>query len=195
MVSFAIFIVCWLLKLSKAHRQIVKSSQSNRQILEGFDRKLGDIATRYDAQPKVLEDSISYLRSVADDMRWQVTNKDISLADQLDTLTRQCHNLSHQQVEVTRCISHLSSAIFSSGPREPIFLDQEHANSAAGDKLGALPTGERHNPEIHRPGLRPAPVKSLHVAPAPQSRMERHFETQPSRKVVTLGDHLARQAN
>jgi hypothetical protein len=183
------------LNISKAHRQVVKQCQSNRQILEGFDRKLGDLATHYDAQPKVLNDSIGYLRSVADDMRWQVTNKDISLADQLDTLTRQCHNLSHQQVQVTRCITDLSGAISSGDRREPFFGSRDHTGSAAGYGSGSLPNAERHNLENNRPGLRLAPVENLQGVGASHSRMERHFETQSGRKVVTLGDHLARQAN
>ncbi len=195
MVLFAIFIVCWLLSLNKSQRQIVKLGQSNRKIIEEFDHKLGDLAAHYDAQPKAFRDSIGYLRSVADDMRWQITNKDISLADQLDTLTRQCHNLSHQQVEVTRCITHLSSSIFSNGSREPILQNQEHLNSAARQKPGSLPTRERQYPDIDRPVPRPAPVKRLQAASAPQVRMDRRFETDPGRKVVTLGDHLARQAN
>lgn len=196
MVLFAIFIVWWLLNISKAHRQVVKLGQSNRQIIEGFDRKLADLATHYAAQPKVLTDSIGYLRSVADDMRWQVTNKDISLADQLDTLTRQCHNLSHQQVQVTRCITNLSGAISSSDRREPFLERRDHAGAAAGYGSGSLPGGNHHhNLESNRPGLRLAPVENLQAVGAPQSRMDRHFEPQPGRKVVTLGDHLARQAN
>jgi len=195
MVLFAIFIVCWLLNMSKAHRQVVKQCLSNRQILEGFDRKLGDLAAHYDAQPKVLNDSIGYLRSVADDMRWQVTNKDISLADQLDTLTRQCHNLSHQQVQVTRCITDLSGAISSGDRREPFLGSRDHTSGAAGYGSGSLPSGGHHNLENNRPGLRLAPVENLQAAGSSHSRMERHFETQPGRKVVTLGDHLARQAN
>lgn len=195
MVLFAIFIVCWLMHISKAHRQVVKLGQANRQILEGFDRKLGDLATHYEAQPRILSDNIGYLRSVADDMRWQVTNKDISLADQLDTLTRQCHNLSHQQVQVTRCITSLSSAISSGGHREPFLMSQDHASGAVGHGSGALHNGEHHNMEPHRPGPRLAAVGNLQTAGGSQSRMERRFETQPGRKVVTLGDHLARQAN
>jgi len=195
MVLFAIFLVCWLLNLNKAQRQIVKLGQTNRQVIQEFDRKLVDIATQYDSQPKVLNDSIGYLRSVADDMRWQVTNKDISLADQLDTLTRQCHNLSHQQVEVTRYIAHLSSSIHSNGPREASFLNQEHPNRAVTHDSGLLHAEQRHTPVNHRPGPRPAAAKSLQVAPAPQARTERHFDTHAGRKVVTLGDHLARQAN
>jgi len=195
MVLFAIFIVWWLSNLSKAHRQVVKLGQSNRQILEGFDRKLVDLATHYDAQPKVLSDSIGYLRSVADDMRWQITNKDISLADQLDTLTRQCHNLSNQQVQVTRSITDLSSTIASGDRREPFLMHREQANRAAGHEWEAPPAGGQHYRETRHPGPRPAPVKSLQAVGTSQSRMERHFEPQPGRKVVTLGDHLARQAN
>ncbi len=196
MVSFAIFIVWWLLNISKAHRQVVKLGQSNRQILDGFDRKLDDLATHYAVQPKVLNDSIGYLRSVADDMRWQVTNKDISLADQLDTLTRQCHNLSHQQVQVARSITDLSGAISSSERREPFLESRAQAGSAAGYGAGSLPNGNHHrNLESNRPGLRLAPVENRHAVGASQSRMDRNFETQHGRKVVTLGDHLARQAN
>ena len=195
MLLFAIFIVCWMLNLNKAQRHIVKLGQSNRQVIEEFDRKLVELATHYDAQPKVLNDSIGYLRSVADDMRWQVTNKDISLADQLDTLTRQCHTLSHQQVEVTRCIANLSSTILSSGSREGSPLSQAHPNRTAAYNSGLTPADQSRNPEFHHPGPQPAPAKTLQVASAPQARMERHLETHPSRKVVTLGDHLARQAN
>lgn len=196
MVLFAVFIVWWLLTISKAHRQVVKLGQSNRQVLDGFDRKLADLAAHYDAQPKMLNDNIGYLRSVADDMRWQVTNKDISLADQLDTLTRQCHNLSHQQVQVARSITDLSGAISSSDRREPFFEGRDRAASAAGYGSGSLPNGNHyHNLENNRPGLRLAPVENRQTVGASQSRMERHFETQHGRKVVTLGDHLARQAN
>ncbi len=195
MVLFAIFIVCWMLSLNKAQRQIVKLGQSNRQVIEEFDRKLVELATHYDAQPKVLNDSIGYLRSVADDMRWQVTNKDISLADQLDTLTRQCHNLSHQQVEVTRCIANLSSTILTSGSREGRLLDPALPNRTSAYNSGLPSTEQSRTQEFHHPGPRPAPAKALQAAPAPQARTERHFETHPSRKVVTLGDHLARQAN
>lgn len=194
MVLFAIFIVCWLLSLSKAQRHIVKLGQSNRQVIEEFDRKLVDLATHYEAQPKVLNDNIGYLRSVADDMRWQVTNKDISLADQLDTLTRQCHNLSHQQVEVSRCIAHLSSSILSNGPREANLLSQERPSRAVTHDAGSLHREEAHYPDTHRPGPRRAPAKASQVDPSRQARMERHFDTHTSRKVVTLGDHLARQA-
>ena len=164
--------------------------------MTGFDRKLDDLAAHYDAQPKMLNDNIGYLRSVADDMRWQVTNKDISLADQLDTLTRQCHNLSHQQVQVTRSITDLSGAISSSGRREPFFEGRDRAASAAGHGSGSLPNGNHHhNLENNRPGLRLAPVENRQTVGTSQSRMERHFETQHGRKVVTLGDHLARQAH
>lgn len=174
--GFAVWAIWLLTSLSRATQRVTKLQQLNLRSLEGFDLRFQQILDACRAQPAKLSESVAYLKTAADDIRWQATNKDIVLSDQLDMLVRQ-----YRALVALHCESRPAAG-------------QQTSDANAQQHLAVAAEAEEHLPENRS---RAGPLRRLEMSPRPirRSPPDAGQVREPAKgELITLRDHFSRQA-